>query len=171
MSQFATSDKAEQYVTLGIDKEVFAVEVERVHEILDLCPISRIPNAPPYLMGMIDVRHRTVPVVDLRVKLGLAAAPPTPSTRIIVLDVATGGGSVVMGLVADRVYEVTGLADQPMEEAPNIGIRWNSRFIKGVGRRGDAFVIVLDIGYLFSGDETALIAPSDHAPESSGGSC
>ncbi|EME69550.1 CheW protein [Paramagnetospirillum caucaseum] len=171
MSQIATSDRAAQYVTLGIDKEIFAVEVERVHEILDLCPISRIPNAPPYLMGMIDVRRCTVPVVDLRVKLGLPAAPPTPSTRIIVLDVATGGRNVVMGLVADRVYEVTGLADHPMEAAPNIGIRWNSQFIKAVGRRGDAFVIVLDIGYLFSGDETALIAMPDRAPQTSGEPC
>jgi purine-binding chemotaxis protein CheW len=167
MSQVAKADRIVQYVTLGIDKEIFAVEVERVHEILDLCPISRIPNAPPYLMGMIDVRHRTVPVVDLRVKLGLDATPPTPNTRIIVLDVASGGRSVVMGLVADRVYEVASLGEHPMEDAPNIGIRWNSRFIKGVGRRGNDFVIVLDIAHLFSGDETALIAPSGTSDETS----
>ena len=166
MSQAATADRTVQYVTLGIDKEIFAVEVERVHEILDLCPISRIPNAPPYLTGMIDVRHRTVPVVDLRVKLGLAAAPPTPATRIIVLDVGMAGRSLVMGLVTDRVYEVTTLSEQPMEEAPNIGTRWNSRFIKAVGRRGDAFVIVLDIGHLFSTDETAMVTSPEIEPGS-----
>ncbi|HVI51888.1 MAG TPA: chemotaxis protein CheW [Candidatus Sulfotelmatobacter sp.] len=157
MSQRAATDKGVQYVTMGIDREVFAVEVEQVHEILDLCPISRVPNAPPYLMGMIDVRRRTVPVVDLRVKLGLPAVPPTPATRILVLDLTVGGRTVVMGLLTDRVYEVTGLSEQAMEDAPDIGVRWQSQYIKGVGRREDKFVIVLDLGQLFSGDEPAMI--------------
>jgi len=161
MSQQAMIDKVVQYLTLGVENEIFAVEVERVHEILDLRPISRIPNVPAYLLGMIDVRQRTVPVVDLRVKLGLPATSPTPGTRIVVLDVATAGRKVMMGVMVDRVYEVTPLSDHPLEDAPDIGIRWNLQFIKGVGRRGDAFVIVLDIAQLFSRDEAALIAAPD----------
>jgi purine-binding chemotaxis protein CheW len=161
MSQPAIKEKIVQYVTLGIDKEIFAVEVEQVHEILDICPISRVPNAPPYLMGMIDVRNRAVPIIDLRVKLGLPPVPLSPSTRIIVLDVLVGGRTLVLGLMADRVYEVTSLSEHAMEAPPDIGIRWRSQYIKGVGRRGDAFVIALDLAHLFSDDDTALIENSD----------
>ena len=157
MTERATADRAAQYLTLGVGNDIFAVEVERVHEILDLRPISRIPNVPSSLLGMIDVRHSTVPVVDLRGKLGLPAIPPTPTTRIVVLDVTTGVQKIVMGVLVDHVYEVTPLSDHPLEEAPNIGIRWDLQFIKGVGRRGDAFVIVLDIAQLFTHDETALM--------------
>ena len=146
-----------QYVTLGIDREIFAVDVERVHEILDLCPISRIPNAPLHVKGMIDVRDRTVPVIDLRVRLGLPPAAPTPSTRIIVLDVEAGERRLVVGLLADRVYEVTPLTDHELEAPPDIGIRWRSQYIKNIGRRGEAFVIVIDLAHLFSSDDVALI--------------
>lgn len=146
-----------QFVTLGIDREVFAIGVEHVHEILDMRPISRIPNAPGYLMGMIDVRSRTVPVVDLRVRLGLPAIEDTTSTRIIVLDVRVGAVEMSLGLLADRVYEVTDLSEHALEPPPEIGIRWNSSYIKGVGRRGGSFVIVLDLEHLFASDEAALL--------------
>jgi len=157
MSHPAAKNRTSQYVTLGIDQELFAVEVDQVHEILDLRHISRVPNAPAYLMGMIDVRSRTVPVIDLRVRLGLPSVPPTPHTRIIVLDVTVGERSLAMGLLADRVYEVADLSDHALEPPPEIGIRWRSHYIKGVGRRGGAFVIVLDLGHLFNDAETALL--------------
>jgi purine-binding chemotaxis protein CheW len=184
-----------QYVTLGVDSEVFAVPVETVQEILDMRPISRLPHAPPYLLGMIDVRGRGVPVVDLRVKLGLAPAETTLATRIVVLELGVdtndgpgdgpgdghgsghgnghgdGHGSghgapqpegrhvVVLGLVADRVFEVTALDAAAMERPPEIGVRWRSDYISGVGRRGEAFVIVLNLPRLFSTDEVPLLGP------------
>lgn len=163
MAPAAALSASIQYVTLGIDREVFAIDVALVQEILDHCPISRIPNAPPALMGMIDVRHRTVPVIDLRTKLGLPPVPPSLSTRIVVLDVPLHGRRVLLGLLADRVYEVTPLADHPMEDAPDIGVRWRSQFIRGVGRQGDRFVIVLDVSHLFGVDETMLLAPAASA--------
>ncbi|MGQ9370640.1 chemotaxis protein CheW [Azospirillum sp. A39] len=151
-----------QYVTLGVDRDVFAVPVERVQEILDLRPIARLPHAPPFLLGMIDVRGRGVPVIDLRVRLGLPPAEPTVSTRILVLEVTVGGRELVLGLLADRVFEVTGLDGDRLEPPPQIGVRWRSDTIVGVGRRGDAFVTVFDLSRLFSADEaSALAAPAD----------
>lgn len=152
------SRTAIQYVTLGVGEDIFAVEVSRVHEILDLAPIVRLPNAPPHVLGMIDVRRRSVPVVDLRVKLGLSPTEPTEHTRILVLDVDAGGRSVVLGLLADRVYEVTDLSGHAIEPPPDIGMRWRSDYIRGVGRRGPAFVIIFDLSRLFSEDEVPLIA-------------
>lgn len=146
-----------QYVTLGVGQEVFAVEVNRVHEILDLGPIVRLPNAPAHVLGMIDVRQHAVPVVDLRVKLGLSPTEATQQTRILVLDVEVGGRTVVLGLMADRVYEVTDLADHAIEPPPDIGMRWRSDYIRGVGRRGQSFVIIFDLSRLFTGEEVPLL--------------
>jgi purine-binding chemotaxis protein CheW len=146
-----------QYVTLGIDREVFAVEVEKVREILDAQPVSRVPNAPAFLLGMIDVRGQGVPVIDLRVKLGLPPAPPTEHTRIVVLEVVAGGRTVPMGLMADRVFEVTALAGQTLEPPPEVGVRWRSDYIRAIGRRNGAFVIVFDLSCLFSAEDAAFI--------------
>jgi purine-binding chemotaxis protein CheW len=145
------------FVILGLDREVFAVPVETVVEILDMRPLFRVPDAPPHLAGLIDVRGRGVPVVDLRIKLGLPAVPPTDSTRIMVLDIPVDGRRLIIGLMADRVFEVAQLEAGRMEPPPDIGARWRSNYIRGVGRRGDSFVVVFDLGRLFASEEQALI--------------
>ncbi|MGE5517125.1 MAG: chemotaxis protein CheW [Bacteroidota bacterium] len=149
-----------QYVTLGVDREVFAVEVHGVREILDVPAIAQLPNAPPYLLGVIDVRGECVPVVDLRRKLGFAAAPHTNHTRILVLEIPVAGRGLVLGLLADRVFEVTPLDGAGVEPPPDIGVRWRSDYIHGIGRRGGAFVVVFDLARLFSTEEIAALAPS-----------
>jgi purine-binding chemotaxis protein CheW len=146
-----------QFVTLGIDREVFAVPVETVLEILDVRPTFRVPDAPAYLAGLIDLRGRSVPVIDLRVKLGLPAAPPTETTRIMVLEVTVAGRQLALGLVADRVFEVAPLDDGKIEPAPDIGVAWRSDYIRGIGRRGNTFVVVFDLEHLFSTDDVALL--------------
>lgn len=146
-----------QYVTLGIDREVFAIPVARVQEILDPCPISRLPHAPAYLLGMIDVRGRGVPVIDLRTKLGLPAAEATSSTRILVLEVEVAGRDLVLGLQADRVFEVTGLDGGTLDPPPEVGVRWRSEYIVGVGRRNGAFVVVFDLSRLFASEDACLL--------------
>jgi purine-binding chemotaxis protein CheW len=153
-----------QFVTLGIDREVFAVPVETVLEILDMRDMFRVPDAPAYLAGLIDVRGRGVPVIDLRVKLGLAATATTESTRIMVLEVPVAGRQLVLGLIADRVFEVAPLDDGKLEPAPDIGTKWRSDYIHGVGRRRDGFVVVFDLGRLFTSDEQALLGAADRQP-------
>jgi len=152
---------ATQYVTLGVGEEVFAVEVTRVHEILDFGPVVRLPNAPDHVLGMIDVRRRAVPVIDLRVKLGLSPTVKTEHSRIIVLDVDIGARIVVLGLLSDRVYEVTDLSNHALEPPPDIGMRWRSDYIRGVGRRGESFVIIFDLSRLFSDDEVPLLSEAE----------
>ena len=148
-----------QYVTLSLDSELFAVDVSRVREILDLGVIARLPNAPPFLLGMIDLRGECVAVIDLRSKLGLPAVDRTTQTRILVLDVEVAGRGLVLGLLADRVLEVTPLDGGLIGPPPDIGTRWHSDYIEGVGRRGDRLVVVFDLTRLFSADEVALIVP------------
>ena len=146
-----------QYVTLGIERETFAVPVESVREILDMREVSRLPHAPAYLLGIIDVRGRSVPVVDLRLKLALPSVPPTPETRILVLEVPIDGRAIVLGLVADRVFEVTGLDTAAVEPPPDIGGRWRSEYIVGIARRHDTFVIIFDVARLFAAEDLAAL--------------
>lgn len=145
-----------QYVTLGIAGETFAAPVGRVQEILEVQPISRIPNAPASFLGMIDVRGQGVPVIDLRMKLGLEAASDTVNTRILVLRVHMDGRELILGLKADRVFEVTALDNTVLEQPPQIGVRWSSELITGVGRRNGAFVTVLDLERLFGSADLAM---------------
>jgi purine-binding chemotaxis protein CheW len=162
----AASDETQQFVTLGIDREIFAVPVDTVQEILDMRPAFRLPDAPRYMVGLIDVRGRGVPVIDLRLKLGLAAVEANENTRILVLDVPVAGRRLTLGLVADRVYEVASLSREGITPPPDIGIKWRSDYIAGIGRHGENFVVIFDLGRLFSAEEAAYLgAKADPRPE------
>jgi purine-binding chemotaxis protein CheW len=145
-----------QYLTLGIDEEVFGIDIRNVREILDMRPISKLPHAPPFLLGMIDVRGAGFPIVDLRTKLHIPRIAATDATRIIVLDLKLKGRSLCVGFVADRVFEVTGLDGDQTTEAPDVGGRWETKFIAGIGRKGSSFVIILDLDRLMDSDDDSL---------------
>jgi purine-binding chemotaxis protein CheW len=99
-----------------------------------------------------------VAVIDLRTKLGLPPAAADENTRIVVLDVVMQDRRLALGLVADRVFEVITLDVSQIEQPPDIGTRWHSDYIRGIGRRLDSFVVVLDLVRLFSNDTAALMA-------------
>lgn len=137
-----------QYVTLGVEDEVFAAPVTRVQEILDMRPIARLPRAPDNLLGMIDVRGQGIPVLDLRLTLGMAGAADTENTRIVVLAIEGSEGEVRLGLRADRVFEVTVLDSDVLDPAPALNGTWSGHCIEGIGRRNGQFVTVLDLDRL-----------------------
>lgn len=147
-----------QFVTFSLGEEVFAVPVEVVREILDHEEAFKIPNGPDYLMGLRDVRGSGVPVIDLRLRLGLSKTVPTEHTRVLVLDVPMEERTLSLGLVADRVYEVTPFRRDQIETAPDIGIRWRSDYIAGVVRRDTGFVVIIDLARLLSHQEAAALA-------------
>lgn len=145
-----------QFVTFSLGEEIFAVPVEVVREILDHEEAFKIPHGPDYLLGLRDVRGQGVPVIDLRLRLGLSRTVKTPHTRILVLDVPLEQRMLALGLVADRVYEVVPFQPSQIEPAPDIGIRWKSDYIAGVVRRDGGFVVIVDLARLFSDSGTAL---------------
>jgi purine-binding chemotaxis protein CheW len=153
----SASNHDAQFVTLGLGKEVFAVPVEYVREILDYREPFEIPEGPGYFLGLIDVRGQATPALDLRAKLGLPKVAPDEATRILVLDVPLEGRTLSLGLVADRVVEVIGVASDKIEPAPEIGVSWRSDYIRGVVRRDGGFVVLFDLARLLSStDITAL---------------
>jgi purine-binding chemotaxis protein CheW len=141
------------YVTLAIDQDVYALPVEGVREILEFRHIARLPHAPACVLGMIDLRGQSFPVVDLRLRLGMRAAEPTPATRIVVLNATQGGASVGVGLVAERVFEVTGFDTDVLEPAPAIGSGMASACVAGIGRRNGRMVVVFDLERLLQLDD------------------
>lgn len=146
-----------QFVTLGLGDEVFAVPVDYVREILDWARPFAIPEGPGYLLGLTDVRGRGTPTLDLRRKLGLTPLEPTPSTRILVVDIPRDGGVLSVGLAADRVIEVAAYGADEIEAAPDIGVPWRSEYIRGVVRREDGFVVLFDLARLLTSEDVAAL--------------
>ena len=140
-----------QYVTLGVNGELFAAPVENVQEILEMRPVARLPQAPANLLGMTDVRGQGIPVLDLRLTLGLPEADDTENTRIVVLNVTGGAGPMTVGLRTDRVFEVTVLDADTLEPPPAISGNWRDHAVAGIGRRNGSFVTVLDLDRLLGG--------------------
>lgn len=145
-----------QYVTLGLNGELFAAPVSVVQEILDVQPIARLPQAPPNLLGMTDVRGEGIPVLDLRLTLGLPPADDTQNTRIVVLKVETAARSMTVGLRTDRVFEVTVLDGDTLDPPPDVTGAWREHVVLGIGRRNGAFVTVLDLDRLLTQAERPL---------------
>jgi purine-binding chemotaxis protein CheW len=153
----AGTSSESQFVTFSLDNEVFAVPVSVVREILDHEDAFKIPHGPEYLLGLRDVRGQGVPVIDLRLRLGMTKTEKTPHTRALVLDVPIGEKILTLGLVADRVFEVIPFRSDEIEGAPDIGVRWPSDYIAGVVRRNGGFVVIVDLARLFSGAEMAMM--------------
>jgi purine-binding chemotaxis protein CheW len=146
-----------QYITFKLGDEVFAINVGQVREVLDLSLITKVPTAPAYMRGVVNVRGNAIPVVDLRLKFGLPQAPDTVQTRIVVLELDLDGEPVVLGGLADSVHEVIELEPSQIDEPPRIGMRWKTELIQGMGKRGDQFIIILDIAKVFSFEDVALL--------------
>ncbi len=143
-------DRPLEVLTLDLDGETFAIEASHVREILDLVQITDVPRGPPFVNGLINVRGKVVPLADLRVRFGMEQKPPTADTRIVVLELELEGEPVIVGIRADKVHEVLEVAATALREAPKVGMRWRPEFIHCIGKRGDDFMVVLDIARVFA---------------------
>jgi len=150
-------EQAAQFLTFRLGEEVFALEIGQVREVLDFSPITRVPRLPTFMRGVINLRGAVVPVVDLRVKFGMPAAERTVNTCIIIAEVSVGGERSMLGALADSVQEVVELGPEQVEPPPRLGTSVSTEFIRGMGRHGEGFVIVLDIDRVFAAEEVAAI--------------
>lgn len=149
----ATITETRQYLTFKLAEEVFAVDVEKVREILELTTITKVPRTPDYMRGVINLRGSVVPVMDMRLKFGMPASEQTVNTCIIVVEVLHDNEVVVIGALADSVQEVFELEPEQIEPAPRIGTRINTDFILGMGKNDGQFIMILNIDRTFSSDE------------------
>lgn len=149
------------YITFKLGGELFAIDVKYVREVLDLTQITRVPTAPPYMRGVVNVRGTAIPVVDLRLKFGLPRGADSVNTRILVLELDVEGHSAVVGGLADSVHDVVEIEPTEIGEPPRIAMRWRSEVIAGMAKRGDEFAIILDIERVFALDGAALAQAGD----------
>jgi purine-binding chemotaxis protein CheW len=149
--------EASQYMTFKLGDELFALNVSQVREVLEISQITKVPTAPDYMRGVVNVRGQGIPVVDLRLRFGLPRTPDTVNTRIIVMELDLGGEITVLGGMADSVHEVIELEPGSINPPPRIAMRWRTEFIQGMGRRGDEFIIILDVNAVFSSEELVVV--------------
>ncbi|MDA8155848.1 MAG: chemotaxis protein CheW [Actinomycetota bacterium] len=159
--EISTITQTTQYLTFRLGEETFAIEISRVREVLDFSVITKVPGTPDFVRGVINLRGNVVPVVDMRLKFGMTRTEKTVNTCVIIIEINFDGEAAVLGALADSVQEVMDLGPDQVEAAPKIGMRLNSEFIKGLGKRtgpnGERFVIILDTDKVFSGTEMAMV--------------
>jgi purine-binding chemotaxis protein CheW len=146
-----------QYLTYKLADEVFAVDVAKVREILDFTPATKVPGTPEFMRGVINVRGNVVPVVDMRLKFGLTKTEKTVDTCIVVMEITVDEDTTVLGALVDSVQEVFEIEASQIEPPPRMGTRWRTEFIKGIGKRNNELIIILDIDRVFSSSELGIL--------------
>lgn len=151
------ASNANQYLTFTLDNEQYAIGVAKVREVLEHTKITKLPRTAEFMKGIINLRGAGVPVIDLRLKFGLPETPITKDTSIIVMEVESQEGTVVVGALADAVHEVVEIDENSVEAAPRFGTRLAAEFIRGVGKKDDAFIILLDIDRIFNAEDISAL--------------
>jgi purine-binding chemotaxis protein CheW len=146
-----------QYLTFILSDEVFALDIAKVREVLDFTTVTKVPRTPEFMRGVINLRGSVVPVVDLRLKFGMPKTENGVNTCVIITEVTVDGDTTVLGALADSVQEVLDLEPANIAPAPRIGAKLRTDFIKGMGKRDDRFIIILDVDKVFSSDELSSI--------------
>lgn len=151
-----TANTTQQYLTFGLGEEVFALETGSVREVIELVPVTRIPKTPPFMRGVINLRGHAVPVVDLRIKFDMPRVKDTVNTCIIIVDVEVENENCHMGAIVDSVREVFEMGSDQINPPPRMGTSIRADFIKGMGKQSEEFIMILDIGKVFSPEELSL---------------
>ena len=156
-----------QYLTFNLGEEAFAIEIGKVREVLDYTSITKVPRTPAFLRGVINLRGSVVPVIDLRMILNMSAIQKTVDTCIVIVDVEIEGNNIQLGALADSVQEVVDIDVNQIGPPPKLGTKLNTEFIKGMGKRGESFLIILDIDKVLSSGEISTVVGASATLEAS----
>jgi len=152
-----------QYLTFKLEDEVFALDIGKVREVLDYTTVTKVPQTPDFMRGVINLRGNVVPVMDMRLKFGLTMTDKTVNTCVIITEVNVDGETTILGAMADSVQEVLDLEAEQIEPPPRIGTKLNTDFIRGMGKREEQFIMILDIDRVFSTDELTAVHAMEEA--------
>ena len=146
-----------QYLAFNLEEEVFAFDISNVREVLEFDTVTKVPQTPEMMKGVINLRGSVVPVVDMRIKFGMGATEKTVNTVIIIIEIDLDDESTMIGALVDSVKEVMDLDTDHIDPPPNIGTQLNTEFIRGMGKQDGEFIIILDIEKIFSSEELELV--------------
>jgi purine-binding chemotaxis protein CheW len=141
------------YLSFSLGEEVFAANVGKVLNILEMTKITEVPKAPDYMKGVINLRGTVLPVVDTRIKFGMTPTEYTTNTCIVVMEVEMEGENIQVGALVDSVKAVLEIEDSEIKPPPSIGSKYKSEFINGMVKVDDKFIMLLDMEKVFSSDE------------------
>lgn len=148
-------ERGGKFLTFSLADQEYGIAILKVQEIIGMMPITRVPRTPDFIRGIINLRGKVVPIVDLRLKFGMEAKAQTEETCMIV--VRTGG--IEMGVIVDRVSEVLDVPEDEIENAPSFGVAVDTNFILGIGKTAGRINLLLDIDRVLSSDEIAAMQP------------
>jgi purine-binding chemotaxis protein CheW len=146
-----------QYLAFNLENEVFAFDISKVREVLEFDTVTKVPQTPEMMKGVINLRGSVVPVIDMRVKFGMGETLKTVNTVIIIIEIDLDGTSTMIGALVDSVQEVMDLDSEHIEPPPKIGTKLNTDFIRGMGKQDGEFLIILDIEKIFSSEELDFV--------------
>jgi purine-binding chemotaxis protein CheW len=157
-TQTLTVERGGKYLTFSLDKQEYGIGILEIREIIGMMPITAIPQAPAFVRGVINLRGKVIPIVDFRLKFGMAAAEQTEKTCMIVVSVKGLQGDLLIGLVVDSVSEVMNIKEADIEEAPTFGTGMNTDFILGMAKINHGVKILLDINRVLNVEEIQNVA-------------
>ena len=146
-----------QYLTFKLEDEIFALDISKVREVLEFNTVTKVPQMPDFMCGVINLRGSVVPVLDMRLKFGMTKTEKTVNTCIVIVEIIIEQEQIMLGALVDSVKEVMDIEASQIEPPPKIGTKLNTDFIKGMGKHNEEFVIILDIDKVFSTDELSLV--------------
>ena len=149
--------KGQQYLTFTVTGELFGVAIVSIKEIIEYRSTTGVPMMPEFMRGIINLRGRVVPVIDLAVRFGRPRSEVTPRSCIVIIEAQQHGEQHDLGIVVDAVSAVTDIADADIEPAPSFGAKLRREFITGMGKIGEKFVILLDVGKVLSIEELSSL--------------
>lgn len=154
----STSDRAGKYLTFVLGEEEYGLEILKVREIIGLMSITKMPKAPSFIKGVINLRGKVIPVVDTRIKFDMETIEDTERTCIIVVEVINKNESIEMGILVDAVSEVLDISADKIEDTPEFGSEIDNRFILGVAKAKESVIILLDINKVLAKEEIAELS-------------
>ncbi len=149
----ATTIKTGKYLTFTLDEEEYGIGILKVKEIIGMMPITSVPRTPAFVKGVINLRGKVIPVMDLRVKFDMEAISYTDRTCIIVVEIDSEEGTVLIGIVVDAVSEVLNIQEEEIEKTPAFGTKLNTDYILGMAKTGGRVKILLNIDKVLSTEE------------------
>lgn len=148
---------AGKYLTFKIATEEYGLEILKVQEIIGIMDVTRVPKTPEFVRGVINLRGKVIPVIDLRIKFGLESIQDTDMTCIIVVQIASGNQSITTGIIVDEVYEVLDISGEQIADPPSFGAAVDTTFILGMGKVKEKVVSLLDIDKVLTGEDITVV--------------
>lgn len=152
------ADKEGKYLTFTLAEEEYGIGILKIKEIIGMLPITSVPQTPDFVKGVINLRGKVIPVMDLRLRFGMMSIDYTERTCIIVVEIFGQTGTILVGIVVDAVSEVLNIKGDDIEKTPTFGTKLNTDYILGMAKMEGGVKILLDIDQVLSSDELSMLS-------------